>query len=190
MINIEVNGVEEIVADLQALPLRSGRALVRSMNRAMVSGRTFVAPLIARDMGLTSTTVRASMSIKNATYDRPVAVLGSTLKRIPLIQFGARGPRPSRGRGRGVSARTPAGRYPHAFIATMASGHEGVFERRGRSRLPIKELFGPSPGHVFAKYRPQTMARIKESFQTNFDHEWSRASGGVSVFSGDDGGAE
>ena len=32
-----------------------------------------------------------------------------------------------------------------AFVATLRSGHEGVFRRRGASRLPIDELLGSRP---------------------------------------------
>ncbi|QKV20254.1 hypothetical protein [Oricola thermophila] len=47
---------------------------------------------------------------------------------------------------RGVYVR-PRGSYRHAFLATMASGHRGVFMRKGAARLPIRELFGPNPAH-------------------------------------------
>lgn len=36
-----------------------------------------------------------------------------------------------------------------AFIATMPSGHKGVFRRKGPSRLSIIELRGPSVGGIF-----------------------------------------
>lgn len=36
-----------------------------------------------------------------------------------------------------------------AFIATMKSGHEGVFKRVGKARLPIKELFTTRLSDVF-----------------------------------------
>lgn len=32
-----------------------------------------------------------------------------------------------------------------AFIATMASGHKGIYVRRGAARLPIRELLGSRP---------------------------------------------
>lgn len=28
-------------------------------------------------------------------------------------------------------------KFPHAFVATMPSGHQGIFHRQGKSRLPI-----------------------------------------------------
>jgi hypothetical protein len=40
------------------------------------------------------------------------------------------------------------GSYPHAFIASMSSGHTGVMRRVDKAkRLPIRELFGPNPAH-------------------------------------------
>jgi copper oxidase (laccase) domain-containing protein len=75
-------------------------------------------------------------------------------------------------------------RVSNAFIATMHSGYRGVFARvpgagrRGpkpdRSQLPIVELYGPSIGHVFKKYRPAGLARTREAFETAFEHELNR----------------
>jgi hypothetical protein len=111
------------------------------------------------------------------------ARLISSGARIPLIDFSARGPEPSRGRGRGVSYKLAGagGRLPHAFIATMRSGHRGVFERspggkrRGpkpeRSQLPIHEKFGPSIAVVFQHQIPVGEARRAEVLVKNVQHE-------------------
>ncbi|MDQ0472803.1 phage tail protein [Labrys wisconsinensis] len=36
------------------------------------------------------------------------------------------------------------GMHRHAFVAGMKTGHIGVFARKGKSRLPIKQLYGPA----------------------------------------------
>jgi hypothetical protein len=49
---------------------------------------------------------------------------------------------------KGVSAAINVGKrsfVPSAFVATMRSGHKGVFVRRGPERLPIEELYGSRP---------------------------------------------
>lgn len=51
---------------------------------------------------------------------------------------------------RGVSLRR-RGRVPHAFFATMASGHRNVFVRSGPDRTPIHGLYGPNPAHAVNK---------------------------------------
>jgi hypothetical protein len=170
---LTIEGDGAIVAAFDAYPARTSRAMVRSLNRAIKSGSTLMVRAIAQDTGLRSTDVRKALPITEATISRPVAQLAASLKRIPLIQWKARQTR------RGVSYRLKGGqgRHPHAFLATMKSGHEGVFARRGRARLEIDEQFGPSLGLVFRKYRPEGEARVVEMFRTNLDHELARAAG-------------
>lgn len=189
---LTITGADAIIAGCDKIPSSTTRALVRAMNRAMASARTVMVREIARDTGLKSKDVRDAMPFRKATSDRPQARLAAGLKRIPLYKFNARGPYPSRGRGRGVTYRLASGgrgRHPNAFIAKMTSmgvikstehatlspGHMGVFVRRTKTRLPIAELFGPSLGHVFRKFRPQGQAKLQEAFEKNFRHEFDRA---------------
>ena len=112
-----------------------------------------------------------------------MARFAASLKRIPLLKFGPRYPYPSRGRG---MVRLKGKTYPGAFYARMSSGHEGIFRRVGKGRLPVKELRGASMGHVFAKCRPQGIARAMEMFDRNFAHELKRLGGETSSASGSD----
>lgn len=191
---ITVIGGPEVDALLRDYPARITKAMVRAMNRGIGSARTLMVREIARDTGLRSTDVRNALSMREATNARPEARLATSLKRIPLIKFNARGPEPSRGRGRGVTYRLSGGRgrHPNAFIATMPTHNKrGVFVRDGEGKrksprawsknLPIRELFGPSLGHVFAKYRSAAGARAKEQFDKNFAHELDFAASQGSV---------
>ena len=38
--------------------------------------------------------------------------------------------------------------FERAFIGGMGSGHKGMFERKRETRLPIRELYGPSVAHM------------------------------------------
>ena len=185
MISVDVNA-GAVVADLKGYSSKLMKGAVRAMNRAIQSGKTEMKRAIASDTGLRASDVAEALPLRQATMARAEARFAATLKRIPLIHFRARGPEPSRGRGRGVSYLLTGGRsrIPTAFIATMQSGHKGVFARKPgatrhgpsphRSQLPIVELFGPSLGHVFAKYRPMGLARTKDAFDTAFAHELKR----------------
>jgi hypothetical protein len=170
---IQVNGVDAVRGAIGDLGPKAMRAFVRAANRGINAGRTSITRDIAGDTGLKSADVTKALMLKEASYGSPVASLGASLKRLPLIQFNARGPEPSRGKGKGVTARLPGGRgrYPNAFIATMGSGHRGVFQRSGNGRLPVHELFGPSLGHVFSKYEESAVARTLQAFEQNFGHE-------------------
>jgi hypothetical protein len=172
-----VDGLDAIVVELGAQPLKIQRAFVRAMNRGIKAGRTLLVRLIAQDLGVKSTTVRDTLVLKEATVASPAASLSASLKRIPLINFVAIGQQVAHAkgtaRGNGVAYRLSgtSSRVDNAFIRIMPSGHVGVFVRAGRPRLPIRELFGPSLGHVFQKYRPEVIERTIEMFQRNFGHE-------------------
>lgn len=144
--------------------------VIHAVRRSANSGRTAMARDIAADMRINVTAAKEAIRVGQVTEsgDTIQVSLFASAKRIPLIDFGARGPEPSRGKGRGVSARTKIGRYPHAFITRVGvGGHRGVFQRRGKTRLPIYQLFGASIAHVFVKHSETGMARAKEQLAKN-----------------------
>jgi hypothetical protein len=169
------------------------KAIARALNRAGTTTRAVMARAISQDVGMPVNQVRAQLRIEPATATRHVVRISVTGKRLPLIQFGAKGPRPSKGRGRGVTVRLRGGigRHPHAFIIRVrgASGvagggtgdHEGVFIRKNvlarKSRgawsknLPIAQLHGPSLPKVFEKVSPAGIAAGQESLIKNLRHE-------------------
>lgn len=176
--DLSFDGADTIIADFGDKPSLVTKAMVRALNRSINSGRTVMVREIARDTGLKSKDVNTAMRLREATTATPEATLGASLKKIPLIDFAARQT------GRGVSYNLGGRRtITGAFIATMPSGHRGVFARTpGKfmryqkatwhvKRQAIHEKFGPSLGHVFVKYRPAGIARVQEVFAANLAHE-------------------
>lgn len=81
---------------------------------------------------------------------------------------------PAQQQKRGVKATINKGRpalLKSAFVATMKSGHKGVFVRKGDARLPIKELFSTRITDVFNDNGMidavfvQTQRKFAESFE-------------------------
>ncbi len=164
----------ELKRELETMGREAPAIMARSLNRAQTAGQTATVRAVAQDTGLAQKYVKREIRVDRATRSQPVAVVEVAGRRIPLIAFSARGPEPSRGRGKGVSYRLPTGRgrVPDAFIATMVSGHRGVFKRKSRRRLPIVELFGPSIPKVFEKYLPTTFRpAAEEALIKNLRHE-------------------
>lgn len=149
-------------------------AISRALNRAAGTTKTVMSRAVANDTGIKVGTSKDAMAIHPAMTTRLSARVEIKGKRIPLIDFRARGPEPSRGRGRGVTARLKggAGRYPRAFIATMKSGHRGVFERVGKARLAIRELRGPSLAFVFVKHQQAGLDAGEAALVKNLQHEF------------------
>lgn len=174
---IEISGHRHIADEFDALPKVAQRIVVRAVNRGIDAGNTLMARAIAKDTAIKVGDVKKSLRMSRATLANPSARLAASLNRIPLIRFNARGTEPSRGRGRGVSYKLQGsrGRVAAAFVATMKSGHRGVFVRKthgqGSKRLPIQELAGPSIGAVFAKYRAAGLERAREVFTSTVDHD-------------------
>lgn len=148
-------------------------AAARALNKSLTTARAVMARNISSDVGLKVGVVKEQIRTEAATKDTLTARLTVSGARMPLIDFHARGPEPSRGRGRGVTARLKGGkgRYPHAFIATMRSGHRGVFQRVRRSRLPITELHGPSLPMVFQKHIPAGLEAGHTALAKNLQSE-------------------
>lgn len=163
----------------------------RAINRSLTSVRAEAVSLIALDLNLTQTKIRNSFTMNRATVTNPSGSVVSKSKPIPIIDFnGTR----ALARG-GVSVqvkRTGAReRLIHTFIATMKSGHRGVFEREAgnfgrpfqvlknyaampkRFRLPIEELFGPRITDEYSKgpILEAVQRRAGEVYTSNYEHE-------------------
>ena len=167
-VRFNVKGLED---GLDRLRRKAPLAIRRAVKRAGTSARTVMVKEIAKDTGLASKGIKKEIRINElGTTEIQIEVRG---RRIPLIHFKAKGPEPSRGRGRGVSYRLPGGRTraPHAFIATMRSGHRGVFQRKRSARKPIYQLHGPSLVRVFEKFLPLGAKRAGEALVKNLRSE-------------------
>lgn len=87
---------------------------------------------------------------------------------VPLADY------PSRQTRKGVSVAVNNGKrkvVKSAFLATMTSGHQGVFVRTGKSRLPIKELFSTTIADVFGDdgMIPAVQNRAQSVFASAFE---------------------
>lgn len=166
----------DIVKGIAALQKKFPAAVKRSVSRTATSVRVVAAKAMRKDTGLPAFDAKDELKVVLST-EREAARLVQTGNRIPLIKFGARGREPSGGKGRGVSYRLPGGRsrVSNAFIAKMGTGHRGVFVRREKARLPIKELWGPSLVRVFEKLLPELADLARETLTKNLKHEISYA---------------
>lgn len=170
-------------SDLKAAVAAMGAKFPQGMRRALkkteVAVRTEMSRLVAAETGLPVRRVKDEIKSSNDDVSVTLKVRGH---RVPLIDFKARGPEPSRGKGRGVSytLQGERRRLSRAFIATMPSGHRGVFERTGQfGRVPkngkrtgrslerISEKYGPSIAVVFDKFAEQGAAKGSEALKKN-----------------------
>lgn len=159
--NIQINQGDLFRVHAMLSGIKNGvpRVIMRSVNKTMPGVRTDIVAEVRKSQNVKAgavrkqikvnkasvTDLRASVDVGRDAFGRPVYGRGLGL---PIIGYS--GPRQTK-KGVTVEIRKGQGRklVKGAFVATMKSGHKGVFKRRGSSRLrdrvePIKELFTTS----------------------------------------------
>lgn len=147
MLSIETD-TKAVSKFLDEAPRKTGVALLRALKRGTKSTGTDAGRVAAKDMGLKVSAAKKRIRVIEPTGQTLEGQVRVSLKRVPLIEF----PR----------AKSRLKRIPGAFAATMPTGHEGVYKRAGRSRLPIQQLFGPSVGRVVDAHRDEIVARADQ----------------------------
>lgn len=125
-------------------------AAARAINKTLANVRTEATKEIRKERALKAGTIRDALAIERATKLKLSGSLTASGRPIPLRDYAAR-----QGK-RGVTVQvTPRGRtlVVHSgnkgFIIDRIGGH--VFARVGKTRLPLKKLYGPSIPTAFLK---------------------------------------
>ena len=146
-VKIDASDLESLSRAIKRLPGEiQAKAMARAMSRMRTMARTRIVQRNAKHTKMPPNIIRklttASFNAGGNTQD---IVLKSGW--IPLYKLGATQT------SKGVRVRT-RGSYNHAFLASMDSGHAGVFrntrgpnKNSGRNNA-IREQFGPNPAHA------------------------------------------
>ncbi len=161
---------------LAGIPGGIQKAAESALKRAATSGRASAAKEVSKDY-----TLKTSDFKKYTKSSQHVQKLGDEISvglnfrgyHVPLIRFNAK--ITSSGQYRVQVKRSSSGEiFKHVFRATMSSGHIGLFERYGSSRLPINQKMGPSVPQMMGAN--QTLANsvgnnVRKVFEERIDHE-------------------
>lgn len=181
MLNIDVrHNISDVSNQLKSLSgTLQTKAISRALNKTAQQGRTAAAREIRAEYKVKARDVNKAITIRRAGKEL-VSRLMVEGKPLPLMAFSPRQTKAGvrvKIKGRNVV-------IPHAFIATMKSGHQGVFarggykgsfKRSGKSfgrfafgsrRLPIGEFMTFSIPQSFnnPKVQEKVVARIQEQF--------------------------
>lgn len=122
-------------------PRRFNRAMSVAVNDTARQTQTVAARAVAKKLGVKVGAAKRQLRLHRSNARTLTATIKPSGGSLKLIDFRARHRREDVGATAKVfgTQRT----YRGAFIATMKSGHRGVFVRRGAGRLPIRELYAP-----------------------------------------------
>lgn len=151
---------------------RMQRVRMIALNRAGRSALAQTVMFIRKAYNIKSSDLKNEIKIKAATRTRDRFRLTVTHKAIALVKYGS-----ARQTRTGVSATISKGKrqqFKSAFIATVGKGsHTGVFKRKGKARLPIKELYGPSAEQLMSSKQAEEF--IQRVFRERLEVELKRA---------------
>ena len=145
-VGISVKWDRSQIGALETGPMKGAlkRALRKAGATALRDMRSEASKRIRERKRIKPSYIRRAMTLERKGGD--VADMSWSLKvsgePVPLVAY------PHRQTKKGVSVEVNRGKrtlVKSSFKATMASGHKGVFQRTGKSRLPIREIRGSRP---------------------------------------------
>ena len=149
------------------------QATTTTLNRVAASVQSLAVKLLAADIGIKAKDVRRYLRVRKASWDNLYSSIEASGKRIPIGKMGPK-QRP-KGVSYGSNAKTSVkvGYIPGSFVATMSSGHVGVYKRKGKERTPLVERYGPSIPHVFIQnaINRALLQLAKERWDKEFPHQ-------------------
>lgn len=183
-VNVRTNAADVAMEMLAGARDMQDKAMASALNK-MADQVKVAASREVRDAGynLKAAVIKKGLKVGRASPGNLRSSVVASGRPIPLIQYGARQT------AKGVTVSVLNGRklIKGAFIATMPSGHTGVFvhgangkhkkvTRGGKSswhQLPIRELFGPAVPDGLSNKAVQEALRqlIVEKFPAILQHE-------------------
>lgn len=148
------------------------KAITRSLNKVGSTARTQAAREIRQFRRLKISEIKRGMRVFRARPRRPVFEVKVSRRPISLRRYGAKMGGGKRRRRVVVNVDGERQVLEHAFFIE-GRPKSPVFERVGRSRLPIRKLFGPSLGTALEKQvvRNQLRRTVGERWPRVFRHE-------------------
>lgn len=190
----------ETLRMLKLAPKAIDKAEFRAVSRATTGARTDVSQVLRGEVGLN---IKARDLKRYINVSRPrkgqknpeglVSVAG---KSIPLYKFSPRPSKPGirvlksgkRVPSDGVSVqvlKTGGRKTVKGSFVVKAGGHVGIFMRKGKSRLPIRELCTAGPGHYLdhgqgrVEIEKRVAVRLKKEMDRSIEFELKKAEGRV-----------
>lgn len=162
------------------------QAVLSSINRATQRAKTETGRKVRDKYIVKQKEVVQTISIKKAKGNYLKTTLTSKGYTIPLIRFGVSPKRKLKRAPKVIKAAVYRGGakkpLPGAFVGTVGS-HVGVFERKGKKRLPIKEMRGPAVPSMTGneEVRDHVQQVYGEEMQKRLPHELNRTLGRLKI---------
>lgn len=182
--SVDITGIEEARRVLgDKVVERAIRSTVSKLTtRAQTAAKKAIRAdynIKAKDLVKRGSSNRQGLEVRRPGFGQSEGYLLGLGGPLPLIHFGATPSTPEkdimRRRRRGVTVKvkkaTGRSRLHHVFVARTPSGHVGLFERKGKGRLPIEQKYGPGIASMLGSKVPEVRAAVEEAAPSVFAHE-------------------
>lgn len=184
-ISISSEGIKKAEKLLGHIPKAVETAVSNAVNRAALAGRTGAVKKSKEEYEVKTSTVRGAIRIIKARPSRHAqAVIRAQGKPIPLIKFKVspgNTPRRQPKVYKVAVKKNGMKDVPGVFVARMKNNHLGVFQREGKSRIPIEKKYGPSIPQMLKSdsVSEYVEERAVEVLESRLENEIKRALGGI-----------
>lgn len=169
MIEVQIEGIE-IFDQLKNADKQLEKALYFAKNRALNTVKTELARGVPKKYDTKQKTIRDRTRVNKNTGE--VSVTGSPIR---LFKFRVTPTSPRRQLVT-ASVKRASKSLPNAFVQRMGNGTTGVFERVGKSRYPIRQLYTVSAPQMAGNEEvlQGAMERASIVFDERLSHEIGR----------------
>lgn len=138
-IKLDQRKYRRIQSLLKSVPRDLPKILSRALNRTIKPAKTEVSKGLRKEINIKAAEVKKGTKVNKASTARLITSIILSHKKIPIVKFGAKQTK------KGVTFKVykKKGRktMEGAFLATMSSGHKGVFRRGiGQNRRQINQI--------------------------------------------------
>lgn len=166
-VEVDKTDIARLEKTLAAIPKGANKAIMRAVNKTATTVRSKIVKSYASWLNLRQKSIREQTVLTKAKYSRLYAVIKIKSERFKLIAFKARAtPRGVRYKIlKSSGPKTEAG----TFIATMPSGHTGVYHRTSPKRLPIREKTVVGLTHFLPHIDQEAIGQAPALLKKNLD---------------------
>lgn len=179
MIKISEKGLEQVDKILEDLPNVAKDIKLRAVRRAALAAKAEASRQGRNRYNLKSEEINKTFVFTKPNKNNISATLVSTGERIRLIKYKVN-PKNVPKKRRVVKVSVIKGQgmktLESAFVAKMQNGTVGVFQRLGKERVPIKQLYGPSVPQLFKEstVKNAILKKAEDVLENRITHELGR----------------
>jgi len=158
------NEIDNIITAIEASKNQLEVALMRALNKTALWVKSQSVKEIAKEKLLKQKIIRNRLQVLKANRKQLIAKVLASLHGVKANQMGSM-------RQTKTGAKAGKRHFKGAFVATMPSGHTGIYKRKSRRKLPIREVVFPLEPIASSIIKAITNEKAAQKFTKLLAHE-------------------